>query len=80
MATWRFTANYVTPTMVGEMTIVTKPHPCLASAESDAITALEAFYGWAKRAPSSTARGYPWRQVPQLSTSWSLTARRFWIR
>ncbi len=43
MATWRFTANYVTPATVGEMTIVTKPSPCPASAESDAIAALEAF-------------------------------------
>ncbi len=43
MATWRFTANYVTPATVGEMTIVTKPHPCPASAESDGIAALEAF-------------------------------------
>ncbi len=43
MATWRFTANYVTPATVGEATIVTKPHPCPASAESVAIAALEAF-------------------------------------
>ncbi len=43
MATWRCTANYVTPAAVGEMTIVNRPHPCPASAESDAIAALEAF-------------------------------------
>ena len=43
MATWRFAATFWTPAARGGLTSVTKPYPCPASAESDAIAALEAF-------------------------------------
>ena len=44
MVTWRFTVRFWTPAARGGLTDVIKPYLCDASAEGDAVSALEAFF------------------------------------
>ena len=44
VGTWRYTANFWTAGARGGIAKVTRPYPCPASAEGDAIDGLQAFY------------------------------------